>query len=70
MTKKAVAGQLVENVLIDGQEVPLGGQMTVEEAKSELMEVGILPNIVNAQAVMVNPNTVEFVNQRGENGLK
>lgn len=62
--------QQVENVMIDGQEVPLGGSFTVSEAKNMITEMGIMTDIANAQATMVTPTTVEFVNQRGENGNK
>lgn len=68
MTKVADNTQKVTSVMIEGQAVPLEGEYTVNEARNMLMEMGIATNIGNAQAVMVTPDTVEFVNNRGDNG--
>ena len=68
MTKLADSATKVMSVMIDGQAVSLEGEYTVSEARSMLMETGISTDIGNAQAFMVTPDTVEFVNQRGTNG--
>lgn len=68
MSKLATAGQLVENVMVNGQEVPLGEKMTIEQVRQELESTGVVSNIGKAQPYMVNDTTVEFVNERGTNG--
>lgn len=70
MTKTATESTLISNVMIDGNVVPLDGEFTVAQAKEMLMESGIMTNIGNASAIMVTPDTIEFSNARGDNGVQ
>lgn len=68
--KLAAANQMVTNVMVNGQEMQLETEMPVSEVRALLQDQGIMTDIANAESRMVNSTTVEFVNQRGENGVK
>lgn len=65
-----MANDRVSTVVVGGQNIDLGTEMSVEEARSLVQELGVATNIGGAKAQMVNNSTVEFINEYGENGTK
>lgn len=61
---------MVSNVVVGGQNIDLGTEMSVEEARTVLQDLGVATNISDAKAQMVNSSTVEFINEYGENGSR
>lgn len=68
MTRELSGTSMVSSVMVDGANVPMGGEYTVDDARAMLIDNGIMKNINNATAVEVTPGVVEFRVTRGDNG--
>jgi len=66
MTSK-VGEQKVSNILFQGDNIELGEEVTVEEAKGHLESIG-LGDYVNSRTAVVRGNTLAFEQVNAEKG--
>ena len=64
-----VTDQMVDAVVINGENIPLGNEMSVGDATNYLSGAGF-GDTVNGSTPVVNGTTLSFEQQNGEKGIK